>query len=103
MENFVHTLSAIPFLTENDISSFLAICQSKSLSKGDHWTREGHYADKIAFIEKGYLRKYYHKAEKEITDNFYFENSITADIPSIITKHSPFANTIAMEDSELTW
>jgi CRP-like cAMP-binding protein len=103
MENFVKAISSIPYLSTNDISLFKSICHSIDLRKGDFWTKEKHTSDKVGFIESGYIRKFYYKDDKEITDSFYFENSFTADLPSLITNSPSLANAIAEEDTSITW
>src|SRR5690242_3814283 len=103
MENFVRVISSIPYLTKDDISLFKSICYSQELHKGDYWTKENHPSDKVGFIESGYIRKFYTKEDKEITDSFYFENSFTADIPSVITNSVSLSNTVAEEETSMTW
>ena len=103
MENFVKAISGISYFTPDDISLLTSICQSKDLQKGDYWSKENHASDKIGFIETGYLRKFYRKDDKEITDSFYFENSFTADLPSIITNRASLSSAIAEEDTSVTW
>jgi CRP-like cAMP-binding protein len=103
MENFIKAISSIPYFSPNDIMLFQSICHSQDLKKGDYWSKENHTSDKVGFIESGYIRKFYRKDEKEITDSFYFEHSFTADIPSIITNAVSLATTIAEEDTSMTW
>ncbi|MBT30540.1 MAG: hypothetical protein CMO01_12850 [Thalassobius sp.] len=101
MENMIQLFKSIAPLTDADCESLMSICKTKSLEKGEHWIAINQKNHKIAFIEKGYLRKYYLKEDKEITDYFYFENDLSADLPSIIGNFLPQAGIIAMEKSEL--
>ena len=94
-------LRKISSLTTEEIEEFVSVSTNMTLSKGDFWIREGMRVDKVAFIEKGYLRKYYLKDGKEITDEFYFEDSFSADIPSIVNGTNAIANFQAMEETEL--
>jgi len=103
MESFLKIISAVPFLSPDDIKLFSSICYGQELKKGEFWARQNHHSEKIALIEKGYLRKFYMNEGKEVTDSFYFENSFTAELPSILANTPTFSNTIAEEDSSLTW
>ncbi|MFI5154282.1 MAG: Crp/Fnr family transcriptional regulator [Chitinophagales bacterium] len=88
-------------MSSDEIDDFGSLSRNMHLSKADFWVREGMRVDKIAFIEKGYLRKFYIKEGKEITDEFYLENSFTADIPSIVSGKNAIANFQAMEETDL--
>ena len=58
--------------------------------------------DKVAFLEDGYLRKFYVKNGYEITDSFYFGNDFCTDLPSIIGNTLPYASIVAMQKTTLT-
>ena len=94
-------LKEISSLTTEEIGEMVSITTGLTLPKGDFWIREGMRVDRVAFIEKGCLRKYYLKDGKEITDEFYFEDSFSADIPSIVNGTNAIANFQAMEETEL--
>jgi len=95
-------LNSIHPLSEKDNDAILGIVKTRQLKKGHHWLEEGKANNYIAFIDKGYLRKYYLKDGNEITDSFYFENDLCADLPSIIGKIKPTSNVIAMQPTLLT-
>src|ERR1700744_145926 len=95
-------LDGVSPLSEKDSADILTIIKTKQLKKGEYWLEEGRTNYRIAFIEEGYLRKYYVKDGNEITDAFYFENDICADLPSIIGKTTSLANSVAMQDTVLT-
>lgn len=101
MEKIVKVLKNIAPLTEEDIVNFLGITKIRQLEKGNWWIEDGKKNRKIGFLESGYLRKYYLKEGKEITDYFYFENDFTADLPSILSNTGPVASIIAMQKSSL--
>jgi len=100
--NILRFLNGVSPLSEKDNDDILKIVKTKQLKKGEHWLEEGKANYRIAFIEEGYLRKYYVKDGNEITDAFYFENDICADLPSIIGKTKSVANSVAMQDTVLT-
>lgn len=60
-------------------------------SKGHKITEPGTLSNKVFFIEKGLVRTYYVKNEKEITHHFFAENSFTMPIESIFyNRKSPY-------------
>src|SRR5882724_6810602 len=78
-------LEKVSSLSKEEIQMIDVLAREQHLEKGMFWVREGKKADKISFIEKGYLRKFFVKDGKEITDEFYLDKSFSADIPSIVT------------------
>jgi hypothetical protein len=95
-------LQKIVPLKEEDCKKFLNINSSIQLNKGEYWIKPANKNNNIAFIEEGYLRKFYLKNGNEITDSFYFENEFCADLPSIIGNTLPYAGIIAMQKTSLT-
>lgn len=84
-------------ITEGDYKALLEISRERSLDKGDYWIRQGDHATEVAFIHKGYLRKYYTQEGKDVTDFFYLENTFTGDLPSIISGTPTHSYVEAME------
>jgi len=102
MEKMIKALSYISKLSEEDCNNLAKICDTIELQKGDYWIEANKENTMLAFVNEGYLRKYYLKGGKEITDFFYFDNDFCADLPSIIGKLKPHANIVAMDKTVLT-
>jgi len=102
MEKIIEILNSIVALPDEDRQSLTDIFETSSLKKGDYWIKAGKKNLNIAFIEEGYLRKFYLKDGVEITDLFYFENDFSADLPSILGGGQPTSSIIAMEETTLT-
>src|SRR5476649_2395241 len=100
--NILKVLNSINPLSEKDCDDVLKILKTRQLKKGEHWLEEGRTNYNVAFVEEGYLRKYYVKDGDEITDAFYFENDICADLPSILSNTKPLSNVVAMKSTLLT-
>ena len=100
--NILKFLNSINPLSEKDCDNVLKILKTRQLKKGEHWLEEGKANYNVAFVEEGYLRKYYINDGNEITDAFYFKNDICADLPSIFSKTKPLSNVIAMQSTLLT-
>jgi len=97
----LQTLKQFSPLSEDDLNNIRGLITTKELKVGDYWFYEGGYATNIAYITKGYLRKYLLTEDGEKTDFFYFENDLTGDLPSIITKAPSKSYNVAMEPTSL--
>lgn len=102
MEKIIEALSTWATLTENDCKNLSNIIATKHLEKGQCWIEAGNKNDMIAFVETGYLRRFYFNDGNELTDFFYFENDFCADLPSLIGHTKPAASVVAMEQTVLT-
>lgn len=102
MTQLIQTLKQIALLTDEDAEKLMNICRPVQLNKGDFWIRSGKLNTMVGFLNDGYLRKYYIKDGIEITDFFYFENEISADLPSILGNTLPHADIVAMKKTSLT-
>ena len=102
MTKLLQILKQIAPLTEEDSAKLINITRSVQLKKGDFWIESGKMNTMVAFLDEGYLRKYYVKDGIEITDFFYFENDISTDLPSIVGNSLPHANIVAMKKTNLT-
>jgi CRP-like cAMP-binding protein len=67
---------------ENAISK---ICIIHTIKKNLDLQPIGHSCKTIYFIKKGLARIYYFKNDMDITEGFYFENSIIARVESLFT------------------
>lgn len=101
IQKFIANLKDITPLGNEELREIINICTIKELQIGEYFFNEGMWAKEIAYVFKGYLRKYYLKEGKELTDFFYFENSFTADLPSIIRNVPCVAFNVAMEQTML--
>lgn len=102
MRRIIEVLNNIVALNDGECNQLENIVSTVQLDKGDYWIREGRSNDLVAFIDEGYLRKFYLKDGNEITDFFYFENDFSVDLPSILGHTKPDANIIAMQKTFLT-
>lgn len=102
MKKIIQVFNSIVPISDKDCNSINEILKTTTLNKGDYWIKADKKNNNIAFVEEGYLRKFYLKDGKEITDFFYFENDFSADLPSIIGNTNPQASIVAMQKSILT-
>ena len=101
MNKITQVLSRLAPLNEKDCDSLSEILNTTYLNKGEYWIKAEKKNHNIAFIDEGYLRKFYDKDGKEITDFFYFKNDFSSDLPSILENRVSTSNIIAMRESKL--
>jgi len=77
------------------ISSIITVKKNKDLQP------IGHTCKTIYFINKGIARIYYFKDGIDITENFYFENSIIARVESLFTGKPSRKAIQILEDAEI--
>jgi CRP-like cAMP-binding protein len=102
MSKILQVLKKAVSLPDKDCNKLINLTSRIELNKGDYWIEPGKKNNNIAFIEEGYLRKFYMKDGNEITDSFYFENDFCTDLPSIIGNKPPVASIMAMQKTTLT-
>lgn len=78
-----------------EISSIVTIKKNKDLQP------IGHTCKTIYFIKKGVARIYYFKDEIDITERFFFENSIIARVESLFTGKPSRKAIQILEDAEI--
>jgi len=100
--NILKVMNSVSPLTEQDCSELLKIFKTKVLKKGEMWLEQGKVNYNGAFVEEGYLRRFWLKDGEEVTDVFYFENDFCADLQSIIGKIKPISNVVAMQRTTMT-
>ena len=101
IEKISASLQSISALNTLELNEIIDISTIKELQVDEYFFYEGMRAKEVAFVYKGYLRKYYLKDGKESTDFFYFENSFTGDLPSTINNDLCVSFNVAMEPTVL--
>lgn len=103
MTKLIQMLKQVAPLTEKDCEDLMNITWSIQLQKGDIWIEAGKKTDLFAFVDEGYLRRFYNLDGNEVTSFFYFENDVCADLPSMIGNPLPQESIVAMETTTLTY
>jgi len=98
---FIEHLKNIAPLHKDDVDAIVAMSSVKTLKANNLWFHTEMIAQHVAFVYKGYLRKYFIADGSEKTDYFYFENSFTGDMPSILEQKPCRSYNIAMEETTL--
>jgi CRP-like cAMP-binding protein len=97
MSNLVETLSKFDFLSEKNLSQFLDLTQEKKLKKGSFLVKAGDTSQCLAFLERGTMRSYYTKNEKDITISFSLEGDFITSMSSFIQQRPSYEYIEALE------
>lgn len=89
---------------DDDIRRFLVTnTETVLVKKGDIISDQNTLNRNVYFVESGLLRSFYFEKGKDITTNFYPENSVLANKDTLF-QQLPSRNTIeAVEDSKITY
>lgn len=101
MEAFNRYLRQFPHYTPNVFEQIKPHLIEKELEVGAYFLEQGRVCRSIAFIENGLLRLHYSTDNKEVTNCFCKENSITCSYSSLITGSESDIGIQAIEPSRL--
>lgn len=88
-------------LTADEQEAIAGICNTITVPKNKDLQPIGHTCKTIYFIEKGIARIYYYKDGIDITEGFYFENSIIARVESLFTGKPSRKAIQVLQDAEI--
>lgn len=88
-------------LSKEAEEAILAICHTIHIKKNEDLQPIGHTCKTIYFIQKGSARIYYFKDGIDITERFFFENSIIARVESLFTGQPSRKAIQVLEDAEI--
>src|SRR5690349_9556711 len=86
MNSLREILSAIQPLTQREWTIIESKFHKENLGKNKIIVSKGQVENYLYFIEKGLLRAWVQKGEKEITFEFHFENSLYNSYTSFLTR-----------------
>ena len=101
MEAFNKYLRQFPHYTPNVYDQVKPYLIEKQLDTGEYFLAQGRVCRSIAFIEKGLLRLHYSTGNKEVTNCFCRENTLTCSYSSLITGSESDIAIQAIEPSHL--
>lgn len=71
-------------MKEKSIKKLASILIRTELKKGVLFLREGEVSTQLGYIYKGMIRQFYYKNDRELTENFAYENKIFICIESFL-------------------
>lgn len=87
--------------TSEEQDAIINTAQIRFLAKNELFLREGEVCKSLGFIEKGSMRLYYDSPDKEVCNDFFFENSVIGSFASFFTEMPSIVSIAAIEDCEI--
>lgn len=88
-------------LTPNGVDTLASILIPMKFQKGETVLEEGKVCKDLYFVEKGMVRQYYYKNNKDVTEHFSFEGRIVFCIESFLKQEPSRLIVEALENSKL--
>lgn len=101
MQAFVDHIQSIHPLTQEAKEALLSICSPMHIGKNAILQPVGQTCRTIYYVEKGAMRIFYFKGEKDITESLEFEKAFVARAESLITGQPSKKGIQAIEDCHL--
>ena len=101
MEKLLRYFNKFNPLSKEAEEAIISICSTLTIKKNKDLQSIGHTCKTIYFINKGIARIYYFKDGIDITESFFFENSIIARVESLFTGKPSRKAIQILEDAEI--
>jgi CRP/FNR family transcriptional regulator, anaerobic regulatory protein len=101
MKRVIRNIQKIFNPSEEELDAFRKSLKVVHLNKNDFFLREGEVCQSMAFLEQGSMRLFYDAEDREVCNDFYFENSIVGSFASFLSETPSIVNIAAIEDCEL--
>lgn len=88
-------------ITKDEIEQIDSLFKTTTLKKGEYFSKEGAYCDKLSFVKTGSLRVFNYSDGKEITQWISSKSSFVTDLSSIVFDTPSRWNIQALTDCEL--
>ncbi len=101
MKRVIRNIQKIFNPSEEELDAVVQSLKVVHLNKNDFFLREGEVCRSMAFLEQGSMRLFYDAEDREVCNDFYFENSIVGSFASFLSETPSIVNIAAIEDCEL--
>jgi len=101
MKNLIEFLNAVHPLSSGLEKHLSGILKVNELPRKSFYLKQGQISRHIAFVEKGLLRCYYEKNEKEVCSWFMKEGDVIISVESFFKQTISYENIQALEDCTL--
>jgi CRP-like cAMP-binding protein len=101
LNDFYNIVNDITPLSKDEQMALAKAVRIRRLDMGESWIKEGMSTYQLAFVSEGYLRMYYLRNGREVTEGFFFDNSFAGDIPGLLARRPALCHLVAMESTEL--
>lgn len=101
MKHILFNIQRVFHTTNEELKAIEKAMCVVSLNKNDFFLTENQICQSIGFIEKGSMRLFYASQDKEVCNDFFFENSAIGSFASFLTQSPSMVNITAIEKCEL--
>lgn len=101
MKQVLYNIQRVFHTSDDQIKAIENVMQVVSLEKNKFFLKENEICKSIGFIEHGSMRLFYETPEKEVCNDFFFENSLVGSMASFLTQTPSIVNIAAVEKCEL--
>ncbi len=101
MDKLIFNIERAFNASEAELSALRAAMKKIHLDKGAFFLKSGEICHSVAFIDKGSMRLFYDSPDKEVCNDFFFENSIIGSFASFLAQAPSIVNIAAIEKCTL--
>jgi len=87
--------------SENELNALKKIMKESHLERNEFFLKAGEVCNTLAFITNGSMRLFYDSPDKEVCNDFFFENSIVGSLASFMSNTPSIINIVAIEKCSL--
>ena len=98
LQNYIETYFEVNKKDAEKITSFFTLT---TLQKGEYFLKENRFADKLGFVQSGYMREYLQVGNKEVTKWIAAKGYFTTDITAFMFQKTAKFNIQALVDTQL--
>lgn len=101
MRKILFNIQRVFHASEEELDALEAVMQIIQLDKNEFFLKEGEVCRSIGFLDKGSMRLFYESQDKEVCNDFFFENSLIGSVASFLSETPSVVNITAIEPCEL--
>jgi CRP-like cAMP-binding protein len=101
MKQVLSNIQRVFHTSEEEMKAIENVMQVTFLEKNQFLLKENELCNKVGFIEHGSMRLFYETPDKEVCNDFFFENSLVGSVASFLTQTPSIVNIVATEKCEL--
>lgn len=101
MKQLLFNIQRVFHTSDEEIKAIESVMKITFLEKNQFLLKENEVCSSIGFIERGSMRLFYESPEKEVCNDFFFENSLVGSVASFLTQTPSIVNIAAIEKCEL--
>ncbi|MFH4964802.1 Crp/Fnr family transcriptional regulator [Gaetbulibacter sp. M235] len=83
--------------SKEELNAIKGILKETYLDRNEFFLKAGDVCDTLAFITNGSMRLFYDSPDKEVCNDFFFENSLVGSIASFMSNTPSIINIVAIE------